>query len=129
MATKDTNGKNSKEPAKPEQSPYVRELLEEQARLIADRDAVVGEFAKQIAERGEAFDEEDIKKKVKEVLPDAFAGLKSLINNSESDQVRASLIKYVFDLAILVLKKESDDKGKKMPDTVGDLVKQLEKND
>ena len=129
MAKEPTNGKEDTKPGKPQQSDYVQQLLKEQAQLQAEKSAIIEEFTKQIAEKGDAFDEDDIKDKIKEVLPEAFATLKSLLASSESDTVRATLVKYVFDAALLVLKKDKADSGEEVPETVGDLIDQLKKND
>jgi len=121
MAEKPTNA------GKPITDAYAREILQEQAKFEADRKALQEEFAEQIKEKGELFSDEDVKDKVKEVLPDAFAQLKVLINNAESETVRASLIKFVFESALVVLKKEAKDG--KVPNTVDGLMAELKKND
>jgi len=111
---------------KPITEAYAQELLKEQSKLEADKQALIEEFTKEIVEKGTLFSDEDVKGKIKEVLPDAFVALQSLINNSESDAVRANLVKFVFEIALAELKQEKKDNG---PSTVEDLVKELSKND
>lgn len=121
---------NDKEPTKPQKSAkdsYTEEVMKELARSEADRKAVMEEFTEQIKKRGDLFDEDDIKAKLKEVLPEAFAALKSLLNSAESETVRATMVKYIFDAALVTFKNNA--KGEDVPETVADLVKELAKND
>lgn len=122
------NDKEPKEPTKSTTDSYTQEVMRELAQAEADRKAVMEEFAEEIKKRGELFDETDIKAKLKEVLPEAFAALKSLLNSAESETVRATMVKYIFDAALLTFKNTKKD-GEEVPETVADLVKQLSDND
>lgn len=120
-----------KKDAKPETNAYVQELLREQAKLQADKQAVVEEFTELIKEKGTLFSDEDLRAKIKEVLPDAFAALKQLLNNAESESVKANLVRFVFDSGFTLLKEQEKDKTKDggVPSTVKDLVEELKNND
>jgi hypothetical protein len=111
---------------KPLTEAYAKDLLDNVARVEAEKTALIEEFTKEIKDKGKTFSDEDIKDKIKTVLPTAFAGLQDLLENAESETVKASLIKYVFDSALLILKKETaDDKN----DPIKELMASLEKND
>lgn len=106
---------------KPISSEYASMLAQEEARHDAEKKALVEEFTKQLKEE---WSPEDIKEKLVELMPQAYASLSHLVNNADSESVRAGLIKYIFNLALQDLAPVSpgdgaDDEFRKL---LGDLA-------
>lgn len=106
---------------KPISSEYASMLAQEEARHQAEREALVEEFAKQLKEE---WTPEDIKNKLTELMPQAFARLQYLLNNADSESVQAGLVRYVFGVALQGLAPgggttDPDDEFKKL---LGDLA-------
>lgn len=97
---------------------YVNELKSEIARGEAERKALIEEFRKDIVER--EYSPEDLKTKIKDLLPTAYERLVYLLNNSDSESVQLSTAKYIFNIAIGAVKITAEN------DPDGDLQKLLD---
>ena len=96
-------------------------LATEEARHEAEKQALIEEFSKTIKEE---WSPEDIKEKLVELMPQAYASLQYLIMNADSESVRAGLIKYIFNLALADLAPaNTDNPDKEFAALLGDLVK------
>jgi hypothetical protein len=91
---------------KPISADYAKMLANEEARHEAEKKALIEEFSKVIKEEWSA---EDIKEKLTELMPNAYASLQHLILNAESESVRAGLIKYIFNIALQDLAPKDAD--------------------
>jgi len=107
---------------KPISEEYAKMLATEEARHEAEKKALVEEFSKQLKEEWTAA---DIKTKLVELMPQAYASLQFLINNAESEGVRAGLIKYIFNIALqdLAPKGDSNDPDSELTKLLADLKK------
>jgi DNA-directed RNA polymerase subunit F len=86
---------------------YVSQLKQELARSNAERQALVEEFRKDISDR--AFTPEDLKTKFADLLPKAYDRLTFLLENSDSESVQLSAVKYIFDVAMGKVKITGDN--------------------
>lgn len=108
---------------KPISEEYAQMLAAEEARHTAEKEALVQEFTQQLKEE---WTPEDIKEKIEELLPEAYASLRYLINNADSESVRANLVKYIFGVALQDLQPPSDtaaDPDNEFKKLLGDLAK------
>lgn len=80
---------------------YVNKLQDELRSEKAAREALVEEFKETITNE---FSPEDLKKKFKELLPDAYSTLMYLLRNGESESVRAGVAKYIFNVSMGAIK-------------------------
>jgi hypothetical protein len=90
---------------KPLSGSYAAELLKEEAKHEAEKQAIIEEFTVKLKEEWSA---DDIKEKLEQLMPEAYASLKHLIQFAESEAVRAGLIKYIFNIALQQLAPGGD---------------------
>lgn len=103
---------------------YRRLFLEEQAKGEADRKALVEEFAKAIPKE---YSPDDVKEKIRELMADAWASLKYLVNSADKESVRFAAAKYVFDIGIGQIKiNDENDPDKQLVDLLQGLKKDTE---
>lgn len=78
---------------------YVDQLKKEIAQQEADKAALIKEFTSGTrARRGEMMTVKEVREKISKLLPNAFEQLTHLLTNAESESVRVSLAKYVFEV-------------------------------
>lgn len=92
------------------QDGYIEELKKEIAQQEADKKAVVAEFTELVTEK---WDNEKIRDKFKELLPNAFIELKKLMISTDNDNLRLAIIKFVFATAMNEQNLSDPEKGDK----------------
>lgn len=105
-----------------DQDNYIEELKREIAQNEADKKALTQEFATLVTEQ---WDNEKIREKFKELLPNAFLELKKLMIDTDNDNLRLAIIKFVFSTAMSEVNLGDGEKGDK---AVATIVAQLMKS-
>lgn len=94
---------------------YVEELKKEIARQEADKKALKEEFTNLVTEQ---WDNEKIREKFKELLPNAFLELKKLMVGTDNDNLRLSIIKFIFTTAMSEANLSDPEKADKAAATI-----------
>lgn len=99
---------------------YVKQLEAENAVLVEQKQALVEEFRQVLPEE---FSAADLRKQLREkILPEAVSQYIFLLNNSESDAVRAGLIKFAFQYVKESGSGSSDEGNDKLAELLADLA-------
>jgi hypothetical protein len=98
---------------------YVKELQAELARRDAEREALIAEFTETISDAKE-WSPEDLRKKFNTLLATAHTHMLNMLDNTDSDAVRWSIVKFIFSVGLGVVRITDDNSPDK------DLITLLE---